>query len=88
MPNEEANIDEVQKQITFLENNLRKYLSKEALTRYFTIKATKPEFALQISAFVYQAVNQGYIKEKIKDEEFKQLLKKIQEPKKDFKIIK
>ena len=85
MSNEE-NEAEIQKQIDFLENNLKKYLSKEALTRYFTIKATNPKFALQIMAFVHQAVNQKYIKGQLSDIEFKDLLRNLQEPKKEFRI--
>ncbi|MBI2671970.1 hypothetical protein HYX16_03480 [Candidatus Woesearchaeota archaeon] len=86
MSSEEENI-EIQKQLQTLENTARKYLSKEALTRYFTIKSANQEFAIQILIFISQAINQKYIKEKLSDEEFKELLKKLQAPKKDFKVI-
>jgi DNA-binding TFAR19-related protein (PDSD5 family) len=86
MSSEEENI-EIQKQLQALENTARKYLSKEALTRYFTIKSANQEFAIQILIFISQAINQNYIKEKLSDAEFKELLKKLQAPKKDFKII-
>ena len=87
MSNNDENEDlELQKQITALEVFLRQYLSKEALTRYFTIKATNQKFALQILAFIHQAVNQKYINGQLTDNEFKELLKKIQEPKKEFRI--
>ncbi len=86
--NDETEAIELQKQINFLENTLKPYLSKEALTRYFTIKTTNPKFALQILAFIYQAINQKYIKGQLSDNEFKDLLRKIQEPKKEFRIRK
>lgn len=84
----EDNEAEIQKQIDFLENNLKLYLSKEALTRYYTIKATNPKFAIQIIAFVHQASNQKYIKGQLNDNEFKDLLRNLQEPKKQFRIRK
>ena len=86
--NEENEALELQRQIQFLENTIKQYLSKEALTRYFTIKSTNPQFALQILGFVHQAINQKYIQNQLSDAEFKDLLKKIQEPKKTFKIRK
>ena len=82
------NFIELQKQIQFLENTIRQYLSKEALTRYFTIKSTNPQFAIQVLAFIHQAVTQKHIKNRISDDEFKDLLKRLQEPKKEFRIRK
>ena len=87
MSNKEDDAD-IQKQINILENTLRTHLSREALTRYFTIKSTNPNFALQVSAFIHQAVNQNYIKGQLTDTEFKDLLRILQEPKKEFKIRK
>ncbi|MEK6936481.1 MAG: DNA-binding protein [Nanoarchaeota archaeon] len=81
-------IEELQKQILLLENNLRNCLSKDALSRYFTIKTANPEFALQAGVFIVQAVNQKYLNEKLSDEEFKGVLRKLQENKKGFRIIK
>ena len=84
--NEENEALELQKQIDVLETTLKSCLSKDALIRYFTIKSTNPKFALQILAFVHQAVNQKYIKGQLSDNEFKDLLRKLQEPKKEFNI--
>ena len=79
---------ELQKQILALEETIKKYLSKEALTRFYNIKTVNPEFAIQIMVFIREAINQKYINQKLTDSEFKDLLKKLQQPKKDFKIIK
>jgi DNA-binding TFAR19-related protein (PDSD5 family) len=81
-------IEELQRQIILIENNLRECLSKDALTRYFTIKAANPQLAIQIGLFIKQATNQKYINQKLSDTEFKDLLKKIQGPKKEFNILK
>ena len=88
MSNNDNETIELQKQIQFLENTIRQYLSKEALTRYFTIKSTNPQFAIQVLAFIHQAVTQKHIKNRISDDEFKDLLKRLQEPKKEFRIRK
>lgn len=86
MSNEEIDEEALKRQVNFWESTLRGYLSKDALTRYFTIKSTNPNFALQILAFVYEAVNQKYIKGQLSDKEFKELLIKLQQPKKEFRI--
>lgn len=88
MSNNDNEAIELQKQIQFLENTIRQYLSKEALTRYFTIKSTNPQFAIQVLAFIHQAATQKHIKNRISDDEFKDLLKRLQEPKKEFRIRK
>ncbi len=80
--------EELQKQILILENTLREYLSKEALTRYFNIKSANPEFALQICIFIKQAINQKYINEKLTDAQFKDILQRLQGPKKEFRLLK
>ena len=81
-------IEEIQKQILLLENNLRNCLDKDALARYFTIKTANPELAIQVAAFISQAINQRYINQKLTDAQFKDILKKIQENKKGFRLIK
>ena len=86
MPNDNGEIEELQKQIILIENNLREHLSKEALTRYFTLKTANPEFALQAGIFIINAVKQNYINQKLNDAEFKDILKRLQGPKKEFRI--
>ena len=81
-------IEEIQKQILLLENNLRNCLDKDALARYFTIKTANPELAIQVAAFISQAINQRYLNQKLTDAQFKDILKKIQENKKGFRLIK
>ena len=80
--------EDIQKQIILLENNLRTYLDKGALSRYFAIKTANPEFALQVGIFIVQSINQKYLNQKLTDAEFKEILKKLQENKKQFRIIK
>ena len=76
---------ELQKQIQYLENVVKQYLTKEAISRYGNLKTAHPEKAIQVITLIAQALQTGNIIEKITDREFKQLLQNLQ-TKKDFKI--
>lgn len=75
----------INQQIEMLENIAKQYLSKEAISRYGNLKAAHPDVAIQAIAVIAQAA--GQIKEKITDEQFKNILKQMQKPKKEFKIL-
>lgn len=79
---------EIQQQIGMLENIAKQYLSKEAISRYGNLKAGHPDKAIQVIAVIAQAAQLGQIKEKLNDEQFKEILMQIQKPKKEFKITK
>ena len=79
---------ELRQQIELLENIAKQYMSKEAISRYGNLKSAYPELALQVSALIAQAIQAGQVREKITDEQFKEVLKRIQRPKKEFKILK
>ena len=64
----------LKKQIELIEENAKKFLSKEALNRFGNLKL--------------EAVNQGHIKEQLSDKEFLNLLRMIEEPKKEFRLKK
>tara|TARA_Y100000310_G_scaffold344780_1_gene459470 strand:+ start:9565 stop:9786 length:222 start_codon:yes stop_codon:yes gene_type:complete len=69
-----------------LENLAKQHLTKEAISRYYNIKAAHPELAVQVLAMLASFLQTNQIKEKITDEQFKNILKQIQPPKKEFKI--
>jgi len=77
--------DDLQK-IQYMESIVKKYLDKEALLRYGNIKTVNPQKALQISSLLYSFIETKQLKEKLKDEEFKNLLKNINEDK-SFNIV-
>ncbi len=77
---------QMQQQIEQLEQIVRQFLTKEALQRYGNLKAAHPEKAVQILVLLGQAAQQGQIKEKITDAEFKNLLQRLAPQKKEFKI--
>jgi len=76
----------LQQQIEFLENMARQYLTKEAIQRYGNLKLAHPEKAIQVISLIVQASQSGQLREKIDDIKFKELLKQLDAPKKEFKV--
>jgi programmed cell death protein 5 len=76
----------LQQQIEVLENTVKQYLTKEAISRLGNLKTAHPEFALQVELIIAQLIQNNQLKEKITDQQLKQILLNIQQPKKEFKI--
>lgn len=77
---------QLESQLEQLETAVKQFLSKEALQRYGNIKAAHKDKAVQMLVILGQAIQQGKIREKISDKDLKDLLKKLQPEKKEFKI--
>lgn len=77
---------QLQSQVEQLDVMVKQFLSKEALQRYGNLKAAHADKAVQLLVVLGQSIQQGQIKEKISDENLKELLKQLQPEKKDFKI--
>ena len=77
----------LQQQVMYLENLVRPYLSKEALTRYYNLKSAHQEIAIQALALLTEQIQYGNIKGKITDEQFKNFLMQIQPSKREFKFL-
>jgi len=82
--NEQA---ELQKQVQQLENTIKPYLSKEAVSRYSNLKAAHPDKAIQILLVIFQGIQAGKITGVIGDEDFKGLLLQLKQPKKEFNVV-
>ncbi len=78
----------LQQQVIMLENIAKQYLSKEAIERYGRMKLAHTATAIQAIAIIAQAAQMGQLNEMLSDNEFKELLKKIQEGKQEFKFKK
>lgn len=78
----------LEQQIVALEEFAKQYLSKESITRLGILKSAHPQKALQVIAFIAQIAQNGQIKDKINDEEFKNILKEFDKniKKKEFKL--
>ena len=79
---------ELQQQIEALESLAKQYLTKEAIMRYGTVKTAHPELALKAATLIVQAAQQTRMQGKITDEQFKEILRHLQQPKKQMIIRK
>ncbi|MEK6951632.1 MAG: DNA-binding protein [Nanoarchaeota archaeon] len=77
---------ELQRQIVLIEENAKKYLDREALQRLGNLKSAYPEKALQVSALILQNAEAGNLKNIINDDQLKQLLISLDEPKREFRF--
>ncbi|MEW5839381.1 DNA-binding protein [Nitrososphaera sp.] len=61
-------------------------LDPQARQRLTNIRLVKPELAAAVENYLLQAASSGRLNRALSDEELKQLLLSIQQPKKDFKF--
>ncbi len=79
---------EAQEQLEQLESVAKPFLSPEALARYGNLKAVHTEKAIQSIVVIAQLIQQEKIKEKVTDEQYKNLLLRLTPEKKEFRITK
>lgn len=77
---------QLQQEIATLETISKQYMTKEAIARYGNVKLAHQEVAVQALLIIVKGVQSGQIKEKIDDDDFKNLLKQITGKKKETKI--
>ncbi|HEU4605192.1 MAG TPA: DNA-binding protein [Nitrososphaera sp.] len=65
---------------------LQVVLDPQARQRLMNIRMVKPDLAAAVENYLINAASSGRINRPLTDEELKQLLIRIQQPKKDFKI--
>lgn len=68
------------------EQVLRVLLTPEARQRLTNIRMVKPELAKAVEDYLITMGSQGKLNKALTDDELKQLLASIQQPKRDFKI--
>ena len=68
------------------EQVLKQILDSNARTRLTNIRMVKPELAGMVENYLFGMASQGKIQTQVTDEQFKQILVSIQQPKRDFKI--
>ena len=61
-------------------------LEPPARQRLMNIKMVKPELAATVENYLLSAASSGRLNRSLTDEELKQILLSLQQPKKDFKI--
>lgn len=77
---------QLKQQINQLESIGKQYLTKEAISRYGNLRLAHPEKAIQVMILIAQAVQAGQLREKIDDKQFKEFLRQLDGPRKEFKI--
>jgi len=75
----------MRQQLQQLENAIRQRMTKEAFERYGNIKSANPQFAVQILLVLSQYIEKTK-RERIDDQEFKQLLKQMAPDRKNISI--
>ena len=65
---------------------LKQILSSDARLRLNNVKMVKPEVANTVENYLITMATQGQVKSQLSDEQLKQILKSLQQPKRDFKI--
>ena len=68
------------------ENILKQILTSEARMRLNNIKMVKPELSNLVEQYLIGIASQGKMPSQINDDQLKQILLSIQQPKRDFKI--
>jgi len=65
---------------------LKQILSSEARLRLNNVKMVKPDIANNVENYLVSLASQGKLRPPVTDEQLKQILLSIQQPKRDFKI--
>lgn len=81
--NQEYNEAEINAQKEII---LKQILSSEARLRLNNVKMVKPEVSNTVENYLISLASQGKIRPPVTDEQLKQILLSIQQPKRDFKI--
>ena len=68
------------------ENILKQILSSDARMRLNNIKMVKPELSNMVEQYLFGMASQGKIRSQLTDDQLKQILLSMQQPKRDFKI--
>ncbi len=65
---------------------LKQLLSPEARLRLNNVKMVKPDLAAHVENYLIGMASQGKINSQVSDDQLKQILMSVQQPKRDFKI--
>jgi programmed cell death protein 5 len=65
---------------------LKRLLSPEARLRLNNIKMVKPDLAALVENYLIGMASQGKLNSQVSDDQLKQILMSVQQPKRDFKI--
>lgn len=84
-PNDDKNPSDAEVS-TLKDNALKTLLTAEARLRLNNVKMVKPDLATMVENYLLGLASQGRLNSQISDDQLKQILLSIQQPKRDFKI--
>jgi programmed cell death protein 5 len=84
-PNDDRNPNDAEVS-ALKENALKTLLTAEARLRLNNVKMVKPDLAATVENYLFGLASQGRLKSQVSDDQLKQILLSIQQPKRDFKI--
>jgi programmed cell death protein 5 len=85
-PNDESAKRREAEAAAMRQRTLMALLDPEARQRLMNIRMVKPDVATAVENYLINAASSGRLNRLLTDEELKQILLSIQQPKKDFKI--
>lgn len=87
LPDSDENSEDTEAEINAQkEIILKQILSSEARLRLNNVKMVKPDVANTVENYLIRLSSEGKIKPPVTDDQLKQILLSIQQPKRDFKI--
>ena len=84
-PEDEKNPKEAELE-SMKEQALKTILSSQARLRLSNVRMVKPELAAMVENYLIGMASQGKLNTQISDDQLKQILQSVQQPKRDFKI--
>lgn len=85
-PQDRSGVDQEKRARAAREQMMRVVFTSEARERLTNIRMVKPDLAESIENQIFQLVSSGRLKHQITDDELKQMLGQLQQPKREFKI--
>ena len=84
-PNDDRNPSDAEVS-TMKDTALKSLLTAEARLRLNNVRMVKPDLAAMVENYLLGLASQGILNSQISDDQLKQILLSIQQPKRDFKI--
>ena len=76
----------LRQQLSQLEEGVKRHLSKDALSRYGTLKVAHPDNAIQLLLVLGRLIQAGRVAAEISDDQLKELLRQLPPQKRETKI--
>lgn len=85
-PSSSSEDQQQQQQRAIKDQILRRFVDPQARQRLNNVRLVKPDLASTVENYVVNLASQGRINRQITDDELKQILQSVQQPKRDFRI--